>query len=191
MNSRRNRVLQMEMGTENDPTSRPTSREGQQRHRFRYDVNSMTQTESNPVHFFSDTFAELEPAERMQLLDHATKRHFEAGESIIRQGTDNRNIYIVADGVVRVELEPDELDTPPVLVAHLDLGSIFGEMTFLTHAGASANVVAEDSVQLFCLDHGHLHGMITQDPGFGCRFYHALAVTLADRLRQTSRRSGP
>ena len=141
------------------------------------------------MNFFSDTFAELEPAERMMLLDHATDRTFEDGESIIRQGTDNRNIYIVAEGEVRVELEPLQEGDPPMVLAHLDLGSIFGEMTFLTHSGASANVVAEGPVNLLCLEHAHLHQMIATDPKFGCRFYHALAVTLADRLRNASQRS--
>ena len=148
----------------------------------------MTETGITDVHFFSDTFAELEPAERMTLLDHAQERDFEDKETIIRQGADNRNIYVVLEGEVQVELEPTENRPESQILSRLDLGSIFGEMTFLTHAGASANVVASGPVKLLCMDHAHLHQMVSQDPGFGSRFYRALAVTLAERLRESSRK---
>jgi hypothetical protein len=41
-------------------------------------------------------------------------------------------------------------------------------------------------VQLLSLEHEKIKAMLDADDGFAARFYHSLAVTLADRLRETS-----
>jgi len=138
------------------------------------------------VTFFSDLFAELEPAGRYDLLDQADEVSFAEGDIIIRQDDPNRVIYVVQEGGVRVERAPGEGEDAPVVLAHLYLGAVFGEMSFLTHEKASATVVAEEPVQLLSLEHDKIKAMLDADDGFAARFYHSLAVTLADRLRETS-----
>ena len=136
--------------------------------------------------FFSDLFAELEPAGRYDLLERAEELTFEPGDVIIREQDENRVIYVVQEGEVRVERAPSEGDDKPVVLAKLYLGAVFGEMSFLTHETASATVIAAEKVHLLALPHETIKDMLKEDRDFAVRFFQSLAVTLADRLRETS-----
>jgi CRP/FNR family transcriptional regulator, cyclic AMP receptor protein len=75
-------------------------------------------------------------------------------------------------------------------IARLGLGEIFGEMSFLDSAPPSATVTAVgDGLALF-LDKDTIARRLAADDAFGCRFYRALAISLADRMRKTVRRTG-
>ncbi len=136
--------------------------------------------------FFSDLFAELEPSGRYDLLEKAEEITFKAGDTIIQEGDENRIMYVVQEGAVRVERAAADKAGDPVMLATLYLGAVFGEMSFLTHETASATVIAEEEVQLLALHHESITEMLKEDAGFAARFYQSLAVTLADRLRETS-----
>ena len=75
-------------------------------------------------------------------------------------------------------------------IVRLGAGEIVGEMSFLDAAPPSATVTAVgDGLALF-LDKETLARRLEADVAFGCRFYRALAIFLADRLRGTTRRIG-
>jgi CRP-like cAMP-binding protein len=75
-------------------------------------------------------------------------------------------------------------------IARLGVGDIVGEMSFLDSAPPSATVTAVgDGLGLF-LDKETLAQRLEADAAFGRRFYRALAIFLADRLRGTIRRMG-
>lgn len=135
---------------------------------------------------FRDIFDELEPAERVALLDRASALSFAPGDTIIAQDRENPNIYVVRDGEVKVTLQQDGSDE--VEVARLGIGSIVGEMAFVTGEVASANVIAVDEVMVLQVGHQHVSEMVSDDPRFAGRFYRSLAMVLAERLRDTNRR---
>ncbi len=75
-------------------------------------------------------------------------------------------------------------------IARIGAGEIVGEMSFVDSAPPSATVMAAgDGLALF-LDKETLAQKLDQDVGFGYRFYRALAIFLADRLRGTVQRLG-
>ena len=75
-------------------------------------------------------------------------------------------------------------------IARLGAGEIVGEMSFLDSAPPSATVTAvSDGLALF-LDKETLARKLEADADFGCRFYRALAIFLADRMRRAMRRMG-
>ncbi len=75
-------------------------------------------------------------------------------------------------------------------IARLGAGEIVGEMSFLDSAPPSATVTAvSDGLALF-LDKETLARKLEADADFGCRFYRALAIFLADRMRRTMLRMG-
>ena len=75
-------------------------------------------------------------------------------------------------------------------IARLGIGEVVGEMSFLDSAPPSATVTAVgDGLALF-LDKEALARKLEADVAFGCRFYRALAIFLADRMRGTMRRMG-
>jgi CRP/FNR family transcriptional regulator, cyclic AMP receptor protein len=75
-------------------------------------------------------------------------------------------------------------------VARLGVGEIVGEMSFVDSAPPSATVAAVGDCLALFLDKEVLAKKLEADVAFGCRFYRALAIFLADRLRGTVRRLG-
>jgi CRP-like cAMP-binding protein len=75
-------------------------------------------------------------------------------------------------------------------IARVGVGEIVGEMSFLDSAPPSATVTAVgDGLALF-LDKETVARRLAADVAFGCRFYRALAISLADRMRKTVWRTG-
>jgi CRP-like cAMP-binding protein len=75
-------------------------------------------------------------------------------------------------------------------VARRGVGEIVGEMSFVDSAPPSATVTAAGECIALFIDKEILAQKIEADAAFGRRFYHALAIFLADRLRSTVRRLG-
>lgn len=137
-----------------------------------------------------NTFDRLTDKERKLLLDCAKRQHYIDNETIIEEGSELQAIYVLAEGEVRIErqgMTPVDCGTP-VEVARLEQGAVFGEMSFVENAGASASVVADGVVVCLRIDSATIHTCIQFDPTFAGRFYHSLAATLSRRLRVTSTR---
>lgn len=75
-------------------------------------------------------------------------------------------------------------------VARLGAGEIVGEMSYVDSAPPSATVTANGRCLALFIDKIQLTRKLDTDMAFGCRFYRALAVFLADRLRETVHRLG-
>ena len=75
-------------------------------------------------------------------------------------------------------------------ITRLGAGEIVGEMSFVDSAPPSATVTAVGEGLALFLDKQAVSRKLETDPAFGCRFYRALAIFLADRLRGTVRRMG-
>jgi CRP-like cAMP-binding protein len=75
-------------------------------------------------------------------------------------------------------------------IARLAVGDIVGEMSFLDSAPPSATVTAVGEGLGLFLDKETIAHRLEADVAFGCRFYRALAIFLAHRLRETMRRMG-
>ena len=78
--------------------------------------------------------------------------------------------------------------TEPVVLAHLKAGEAFGEMSFLEDTGASADVVADGTVEILYISGGKIRELMADDSTFAARFYESLGRTLAARLRRTNPR---
>ena len=108
-----------------------------------------------------------------------TRRRLADGEVVIREGTSAEALVLLLDGefVVTAESHGE--------IARLGIGEIVGEMSLVDTGPASATITARgESLALF-LDFAILRDKLDRDEGFGARFYRALAVFLADRLRAT------
>jgi CRP-like cAMP-binding protein len=70
-------------------------------------------------------------------------------------------------------------------IARLGAGDIVGEMSFVESAPASATVTTRGRCFALFIEKALLLEKLERDPGFACRFYRALAMFLADRLRAT------
>lgn len=139
---------------------------------------------------FRSSFSKLSDEDMARFLDLAERRRCRPDETIIERGDDYRAVNMIVSGEVRVETVQTVHGRPDTIVelARLGPGSVFGEMAYLEHSSASASVLANNDVELLYIDGDRIDELIAGDPTFGSRFYLSLAVTLASRVRDTSRR---
>jgi CRP/FNR family cyclic AMP-dependent transcriptional regulator len=102
------------------------------------------------------------------------------GQVIIREGVEVSDLFIVLDGAVEAEVAGIGA------VARLASGEILGEMSFVDKAPPSATVRAAEPATVLALDKRAMESRLAGDIGFSARFYKALAIYLADRLRSTT-----
>ncbi|MBF0282967.1 MAG: cyclic nucleotide-binding domain-containing protein [Magnetococcales bacterium] len=69
---------------------------------------------------------------------------FEPNEFIIREGAREKSFYILIKGAVRVTRN----DMPDQPLAVLKSGAIFGEISFLTRAARTTNVIAHEEASV-------------------------------------------
>ncbi len=88
---------------------------------------------------------------------------FRDGDIIAREGDESRDMYVVQRGAVDVL---KEINGELVLLATLDRGSFFGEMSLLESLPRSASVRARGETRLLAIRAGSLLLKIRRDPTF-------------------------
>ncbi len=108
-----------------------------------------------------------------------TVRRFAAGEPIIveRQGIDV--IFIILDGWAVVT-------AGGVTLTRVAAGDLLGEVLLVDSRLPTASVIADTETTALLIDRPALRARLRADTGFGSRFYHALAIVLAQRLRRNT-----
>ena len=103
---------------------------------------------------------------------------------VVEQRVENRSLFFILDGELAILCSSPTLTDPDahIEVARLGIGSVVGEMSFLTDSVTSARVVAEGDATLLTLSHRTLMDLVSTEPALMARFYRSLAVTLAHRL---------
>jgi|SRR5882757_7172364 CRP-like cAMP-binding protein len=101
----------------------------------------------------------------------------ESGNIVIREGEPAAFVYLVIDGSCSVIVGGKRK------VAELMPGEVVGEMSFVDSRPPSASVQASTRTLLLAIPRDLLQQRIESDAPFASRFYRALAVFLATRLR--------
>lgn len=116
------------------------------------------------------------------LLTAGTRERVSSGASLIREGQAVDAVYILLEGALSVTINAAQSRE----VARLGAGEIIGEISFVDSRPPSATVTAAQESVIFKLSRARLSEHLANDPAFAARFYRALAVFLADRLRNTT-----
>lgn len=119
------------------------------------------------------------------MIQNGARQYLPAGTVLITKGTPIDALYIVLEGELAVHLRVN--DKP---LASLLAGEIVGEISLVDARPPSASVSAVLNSHVLRLPRNKLMRRLDDDPGFGARFYRAVALYLADRLRTTSSRLG-
>lgn len=98
---------------------------------------------------------------------------------LVRQGEPIDTLYIVLTGRFVVEARGGGV------LAELGSGEIVGELSFLDSRPPNASVTATEGALVYGIAVPRLKSKLRTDTGFASRFYRALGVLLADRLRET------
>jgi CRP-like cAMP-binding protein len=112
------------------------------------------------------------------IADKAVRRQFKAGESLVQRDRRSHGIYVLLRGTATVHISSQKVSRT------IGPGEICGEISFLDELPATANVVAEGSVDAFFLDRAALQSLFELFPHLGSRFYHSLSAILSRRLRE-------
>jgi len=118
------------------------------------------------------------------MASHGRRQRLNDGDVIVREGVPLEALFITLSGELRVTLEDG------TEVARLGAGEVVGEIAFVDSSPPSATVTASGAAYVLALTRPTLQQRLASDPAFAARFYHALAIFLADRLRATTRRLG-
>jgi len=113
-----------------------------------------------------------------------SRRQLRAGDILVRQGSQLDELYIVLDGEMSI------LSANNREIARVGVGDMLGEMSFVDDSPASASVRALGAVLVLAVPQAQIAARMADDPAFAARFYKAIAVFLADRLRGALARFG-
>lgn len=91
-----------------------------------------------------------------------------AGEVLVRQGDVGREVYLIADGEVRVDVDGRE-------VAVLGPGEFFGELALLDPAPRNATVTALTPLRVVLLGQREFSGLLQDVPGVAARLLQGMA----------------
>ncbi|MDF1662875.1 MAG: cyclic nucleotide-binding domain-containing protein [Planctomycetota bacterium] len=117
------------------------------------------------------------------LAEMGEKEQLVAGSELITQGQESENLYFILGGEFKVMIAGQA-------VATLGIGEILGELSFLDSRPPAATVVATKASRVFAVPKEDLNERLEDDEGFAARFYLALGVFLATRLRGTMSQFG-
>lgn len=117
------------------------------------------------------------------LVSAGSRQELTNEEVLIREGEPSAAIYLVLSGCFMVS----SLRTPQIEIARLFRGEVVGEMSFIDHLPPSATVTATEPSVVLAINRVALEQKLAHDLGFAYRWYHALALLLSTRLRDTVR----
>ncbi len=121
--------------------------------------------------------AELEDWDLLWLVENGSYRTYPKGTTLIQADSPVEYLYIVMDGELDVILPPERK------IGEMFTGDIVGEMSLIEKRPPSVSVTMASDSKLLAVSHEAINGRLRQDTAFAARFYRALTVFLADRLR--------
>lgn len=101
-----------------------------------------------------------------------TVERFSDGDIIVREGDLGREMYVIRRGRVEVTRLHDGRN---VVLATLERGSFFGEMSLLEGEPRSATVRAKGDTELLVIEPGTLLLKIRRDPTFAFEMLHHMS----------------
>jgi CRP-like cAMP-binding protein len=113
------------------------------------------------------------------LMAAGSRREVGAGRTLIEEGREIDSLFLVIDGAFSVRTRA----LGGREVARLMSGEVMGEMSFVDRTPPSATVQATEPSFVLDIPRRRLNAKLAEDAGFAARFYRALAMFLASRLR--------
>ncbi len=128
------------------------------------------------------------------LIDHFDEEGFgeyaepltlEAGQTVVEQGVNSQDIYVLRSGRLRITAEAD--DATELVLAHIRAGTVVGEMAYYTDGARSAKIVATEQSSLICFKMEHFASLESERPELAALFHKLIARAMARRLNRTTR----
>ncbi len=114
----------------------------------------------NNVMAISPLFKDFDPAERKSIVEKFRMKQATPGEVLINEGKNSDGLYVVLHGSVQVS----KRNKPPIELARLKEGDVFGEMSLLTRQPATATVTAQNNSILLRLPRENFQELVLTHP---------------------------
>jgi putative ABC transport system ATP-binding protein len=111
-----------------------------------------------------ELFKTLTPRQLTDVAEKMSKRHYDAGETIIRKGDLGTEFFLVSDGEVEVIRADQE-------VARLGPGNFFGEVALISGEPRNATVVARNAVDTYVLGKTDFEAALATSQSFRDQLY--------------------
>lgn len=139
-----------------------------------------------------DIFQEL-TTEQLALVNQiCTEQSFNEGELIFEENSPSRVFYIIMDGEVQIQVDPDTIGSgsdkyEPSTIAVLRRGQSFGEVAIVDPGLRSASArCGSKSCKLLVIDRDDFLDLLTNDYQVGFIVMRNFAADLALKIRQTN-----
>lgn len=143
---------------------------------------STPEPENTSPSLHSPIFQNLSLEDHEAVLALFEQEQYPAGETILREGLSVQILWVIVSGrceVVKVAPEGEER-----ILAVLEQGAVFGEMSFFHSAPHSASVRAMTDVVVLRLSRGRFEELSQRSPPTALRIAANTASVLAERLRK-------
>ncbi len=127
---------------------------------------------------------QLEEPDLRWLRRAGSLRKLQRGETMIWEGRYSPSLFIVLQGSLVVTV------AAVGRVATLRRGEVVGEISFVDHALPSATVEAAEPSLVLEVSKEALYAKVADDTAFGMRWYRAVALFMADRMRSAQMARG-
>jgi CRP-like cAMP-binding protein/ABC-type transporter Mla MlaB component len=129
-----------------------------------------------------DILRDFTPQEIQDLKQNLRRKTFSKGEIIVKEGDTDRNLFLLAKGLVSVRIHLPESDRYKRLVTYSP-GVTFGEMAFLDGSPRSADVWSDEDSETYVLSPAEFSVLQNQRPQIAIKLVRNIALEISDRLR--------
>ncbi len=127
---------------------------------------------------------DLRRRDRREIVNLFHVRNFSKNEIIFETDTPGMGMYIIVDGSVKIE-SPQE--NKNIVLAELNEGDFFGEMSLIDETPRSATATAQVATQAIVIFRTNLKDLMHRKPKLGLILLRRLASIIALRLRESNR----
>jgi CRP-like cAMP-binding protein/anti-anti-sigma regulatory factor len=129
-----------------------------------------------------DILRDFTPQEIQDLKQNLTRKTFSKGEIIVKEGDTDRNLFLLAKGLVSVRIHLPESDRYKRLITYSP-GVTFGEMAFLDASPRSADVWSDEDSETYVLSPAEFSVLKNESPQIAIKLVRNIALEISDRLR--------
>ena len=127
----------------------------------------------------------LSAREQALLAAESDRVSYPKGACLFLLGSEGDSLYVLQEGVVRLEVEPEEVHSEAVL-GFLSAGQILGEMAFLDRQPRSASAYAQEPVKALRIPIDRIERLGQSHPDVTASLYRALGRSVSAKLRQSN-----
>jgi hypothetical protein len=129
-------------------------------------------------------FEGLRPSQAKIVTLMGELKAFPRGQPIIRQGEIGNEMYVMVNGTADVFIKSA---SQARRVRTLGRGDTFGEMSLIGHHERTADVIANEDVEVIAVDERFLNHMQRRYPRIGAKIFLNIAKTISARLQDSQR----